>query len=96
MSQLDYQFTLFKILICIIYFYVANVFITGRFRTSSTCIPENQVTANELRLIHPLNKGVSFRDERLVFMPTLGVPCLVFSTIPYSKTIRNPRYVLKL
>ncbi|KAI8428002.1 hypothetical protein MSG28_002306 [Choristoneura fumiferana] len=63
----------------------------GRFRTSSTCIPENQVTANELRLIHPLNKGVLFRDERLVFTPSSGVPCLVFSTIPYSKTIRNPR-----
>ncbi|XP_063617535.1 CDK5 and ABL1 enzyme substrate 2 isoform X1 [Cydia splendana] len=63
----------------------------GRFRTSSTCIPENQVHTKELRCIRPLTKGVSFRNERLAFAPGLGVPCVIFSTIPYSKTVRNPR-----
>ncbi|XP_063358465.1 CDK5 and ABL1 enzyme substrate 2 isoform X2 [Cydia amplana] len=63
----------------------------GRFRTSSTCIPENQVHTKELRCIRPLTKGVSFRNERLAFASGLGVPCVIFSTIPYSKTVRNPR-----
>ncbi|XP_026757051.1 CDK5 and ABL1 enzyme substrate 2 isoform X2 [Galleria mellonella] len=62
----------------------------GRFRTSSTCIPETRALTKEVRLIHP-TKGISFRDERLVFAPSQGVPCVVFSTIPYSKTIRSAR-----
>lgn len=41
-------------------------------------------------------KGVSFKDERLAFAPVQGVPCAVFSTIPYYKTVRNVRYVCYL
>ncbi|CAH0404891.1 unnamed protein product [Chilo suppressalis] len=64
----------------------------GRFRTSSNCIPENHT--KEVRLVRA-SKGVSFRDERLAFAPSQGVPCVVFSTIPYSKTVRNPRSDLR-
>lgn len=64
--------------------------ITGRFRTSSTCIPENHALVKEVRLVRP-TKGVSFKDERLAIVPGQGVPCVIFSTIPYSKTVRNAR-----
>lgn len=47
----------------------------------------------ELRHIKPF-KGVSFKDERLAFVPGQGAPCALFSTIPYSKTIRGVRYVI--
>ncbi|CAG4998682.1 unnamed protein product [Parnassius apollo] len=63
---------------------------TGRFRTSSICIPENHLYAKEVRVVHP-TKGVTFRDERLAIAPSRGVPCALYSTIPYSKTIRNAR-----
>ncbi|CAG9784332.1 unnamed protein product [Diatraea saccharalis] len=64
----------------------------GRIRNVNNCIPENH--SKELRLVRP-SKGVSFRDERLAFAPSQGVPCVVFSTIPYSKTVRNPRSDLR-
>ncbi|CAK1603028.1 unnamed protein product [Parnassius mnemosyne] len=63
---------------------------TGRFRTSNTCIPENHLLAKEVRVVRP-SKGVTFRDERLAIAPSQGVPCALYSTIPYSKTIRNAR-----
>ncbi|KAJ0181929.1 hypothetical protein K1T71_002651 [Dendrolimus kikuchii] len=66
----------------------------GRFRTSNTCIPENHSLTKEVRLLRQ-TKGVSFRDERLAFAPTQGVPCVVFSTIPYSKTVRTARSDLR-
>ncbi|KAM3964857.1 CDK5 and ABL1 enzyme substrate 2 [Aphomia sociella] len=66
----------------------------GRFRTSSTCIPEKHVLTKEVRLVCP-TKGVSFRDERLAFASPQGVPFVVFSTIPYSKTIRSARSDLR-
>ncbi|CAH0725932.1 unnamed protein product, partial [Brenthis ino] len=66
----------------------------GRFRTSSTCIPESSYN-KELRLIRSA-KGVSFKDERLAFAPARdGVPCVLFSTIPYSKTIKSVRSDLR-
>lgn len=64
----------------------------GRFRTSNICIPENAV--KEVRLVKP-TKGVSFKDERLALVPGQGVPCVIFSTIPYSKTVRNARSDLR-
>lgn len=64
--------------------------ITGRFRTSNTCIPENHALVNEVRIIRPV-KGVAFRDERFAVAPAQGAPCVVFSTIPYSKTVRGVR-----
>ncbi|XP_047516194.1 CDK5 and ABL1 enzyme substrate 2 isoform X1 [Pieris napi] len=66
----------------------------GRLRTSSTCIPENQTYIKELKLMKG-TKGVTFKDERLVFAPTQGVPCALFSTIPYSKTARSARSDLR-
>ncbi|XP_026727269.1 CDK5 and ABL1 enzyme substrate 2 isoform X2 [Trichoplusia ni] len=66
----------------------------GRFRTSSTCIPENHALVKEVRLVRP-TKGVSFKDERLAIVPGQGVPCVIFSTIPYSKTVRNARSDLR-
>lgn len=71
--------------------YLILICIVGRFRTSSTCIPENVLT-KEVRMVRP-TKGVSFNDERLALVPAQGAPCVIFSTIPYSKTIRNARYV---
>ncbi|CAB3230939.1 unnamed protein product [Arctia plantaginis] len=65
----------------------------ARFRSSNTCIPENALT-KEVRLVRP-NKGVSFKDERLALVPGQGAPCLIFSTIPYSKTIRSARSDLR-
>ncbi|XP_045767151.1 CDK5 and ABL1 enzyme substrate 2 isoform X2 [Maniola jurtina] len=65
----------------------------GRFRTSSTCIPENSYN-KEIRMVKS-TKGVSFKDERLAFAPTQGVPCVLFSTIPYSKTVRGVRTDLR-
>ncbi|XP_068620984.1 CDK5 and ABL1 enzyme substrate 2 isoform X2 [Battus philenor] len=62
----------------------------NRFRTSNTCIPENHFYAKEVRVVRP-NKGVTFKDERLAIAPIQGVPCALFSTIPYSKTIRSAR-----
>ncbi|XP_023945353.2 CDK5 and ABL1 enzyme substrate 2 isoform X2 [Bicyclus anynana] len=61
----------------------------GRFRTSNTCIPENSYS-KEIRMMKS-TKGVSFKDERLAFVPAQGVPCVLFSTIPYSKTIKGIR-----
>ncbi|GBP88401.1 CDK5 and ABL1 enzyme substrate 2 [Eumeta japonica] len=66
----------------------------GRFRTSNTCIPEHHALNNEIRIIRSY-KGVSFRDERIAFTPLQSVPCVIFSTIPYSKTVRNPRTELR-
>ncbi|XP_050670081.1 CDK5 and ABL1 enzyme substrate 2 isoform X2 [Leptidea sinapis] len=60
----------------------------GRFKTSNICILENQ--NKEVKLLCG-TRGVSFRDERLALVPSQGVPCLLFSTIPYSKTTRNAR-----
>lgn len=65
----------------------------GRFRTSNTCIPENALV-KEVRLVRA-TKGVSFKDERLALVPGQGAPCLIFSTIPYSKTIRSARSDLR-
>lgn len=69
------------------------IFILGRFRTSSTCIHENHLL-KEVRLVCP-SKGVTFKDERLAFVPAQGAPCVIFSTIPYSRTVRTARYVHK-
>ncbi|XP_028162838.1 CDK5 and ABL1 enzyme substrate 2 isoform X4 [Ostrinia furnacalis] len=66
----------------------------GRFRSSNTCIPENHLVNKEVRLVRA-TRGVSFKDERLAFAPSQGVPCVVFSTIPYSKTIRSVRTDLR-
>ncbi|CAG9566788.1 unnamed protein product [Danaus chrysippus] len=63
----------------------------GRFRTSSTCIPENPQFKNQLRFIRA-TKGVTFKDERLALAPAQGAPCVLFSTIPYSKTIKGVRF----
>ncbi|XP_053602127.1 CDK5 and ABL1 enzyme substrate 2 isoform X2 [Plodia interpunctella] len=65
----------------------------GRFRSSSICIPENPLQ-NEVRVVRA-TKGVAFRDERLALVPPQGVPCVIFSTIPYSKTIRSARADLR-
>ncbi|XP_026328026.1 CDK5 and ABL1 enzyme substrate 2 isoform X2 [Hyposmocoma kahamanoa] len=65
----------------------------GRFRASGVYIPEHAV-AKGVRIIQPA-KGVSFKDERLAFSVAKSVPCVVFSTIPYSKTIRNARADLR-
>ncbi|KPJ06487.1 CDK5 and ABL1 enzyme substrate 1 [Papilio machaon] len=62
----------------------------GRFRTSTTCIPENHYFSKEVRIVRP-TKGVTFKDERLAIAPMQGVPCAIYSTIPYSKTIRSAR-----
>ncbi|CAH2066958.1 unnamed protein product, partial [Iphiclides podalirius] len=62
----------------------------GRFRSSNPCIPENHFYAKEIRIVRH-TKGVTFRDERLAIAPTQGAPCALYSTIPYSKTIRNAR-----
>ncbi|XP_012550084.2 CDK5 and ABL1 enzyme substrate 2 isoform X2 [Bombyx mori] len=66
----------------------------GRFRTSSTCIPENHIMINEVRFVRS-TKGVTFRDERLAFVPEKSVPCAIFSTIPYSRTTRTARSELR-
>ncbi|KAJ8726434.1 hypothetical protein PYW07_001132 [Mythimna separata] len=66
----------------------------GKFRTSNTCIPEHHALTKEVRMVRP-NKGVSFRDERLAIVPGQGAPCVIFSTIPYSKTVRNARSDLR-
>uniref|UniRef100_A0A2A4K6V8 Cyclin N-terminal domain-containing protein n=1 Tax=Heliothis virescens TaxID=7102 RepID=A0A2A4K6V8_HELVI len=66
----------------------------GKFRTSNTCIPEHHALTKEVRMVRP-TKGVSFRDERLAIVPGQGAPCVIFSTIPYSKTIRNARSDLR-
>ncbi|KAG6459758.1 CDK5 and ABL1 enzyme substrate 2 isoform X2 [Manduca sexta] len=66
----------------------------GRFRTSTTCIPENHPLTKEVRLVRP-TKGVTFKDERFAIVPSQGVPCIIFSTIPYSKTVRNARTDLR-
>lgn len=66
------------------------IMITGRYRTSNACIPENHMIANEVRFVRA-TKGVSFKDERLAFATVQGVPCAVFSTIPFYKTARNVR-----
>ncbi|CAG4944441.1 unnamed protein product [Colias eurytheme] len=71
-----------------------NIFIQCRLRTSSTCIPENQTYTKEFKLFRG-SKGVSFKDERLAFTPSQGVPCAIFSTIPYSKTTRCARSDLR-
>lgn len=63
---------------------------SGKFRTSNTCIPEHHALTKEVRMVRP-SKGVSFRDERLAIAPGQGAPCVIFSTIPYSKTVRNAR-----
>ncbi|KAG7311494.1 hypothetical protein JYU34_002537 [Plutella xylostella] len=60
----------------------------GRFRTNSTCVSENQ--SKKIRVVQP-SKGVSFRDERLAFATAQGLPCVIFSTIPYSRTVRSSR-----
>ncbi|XP_045459071.1 CDK5 and ABL1 enzyme substrate 2 [Melitaea cinxia] len=65
----------------------------GRYRTNSTCVSE-KLCSKELRHIKPF-KGVSFKDERLAFVPGQGAPCALFSTIPYSKTIRGVRSDLR-
>ncbi|XP_039764980.1 CDK5 and ABL1 enzyme substrate 2 isoform X2 [Pararge aegeria] len=65
----------------------------GRFRTSNTCIPEKSYD-KEIRMMKS-TKGVSFKDERLAFAPAQGVPCVLFSTIPYSKTIKGARADLR-
>lgn len=69
---------------------VNEITVTGKFRTSNSCIPEHHALTKEVRMVRP-NKGVSFRDERLAIAPGLGAPCVIFSTVPYSKTIRNAR-----
>nr|XP_026487541.1 CDK5 and ABL1 enzyme substrate 2 isoform X1 [Vanessa tameamea] len=66
----------------------------GRFRTNSTCVSERSAYNKELRFVKPI-KGVSFRDERLAFVPGQGPPCALFSTIPYSKTIKSARSDLR-
>ncbi|KAF9809496.1 hypothetical protein SFRURICE_020793 [Spodoptera frugiperda] len=66
----------------------------GKFRTSNTCIPEHHALTKEVRMVRP-SKGVSFRDERLAIAPGQGAPCVIFSTIPYSKTVRNARSDLR-
>ncbi|KAL4712873.1 hypothetical protein ACJJTC_011943 [Scirpophaga incertulas] len=66
----------------------------GRLRTSSSCLPDKHALAKEVRLVRS-TKGVTFKDERLAFALAQGVPCVVFSTIPYSKTIRNVRSDLR-
>ncbi|KAJ2953704.1 hypothetical protein O0L34_g1323 [Tuta absoluta] len=67
----------------------------GRFRTSNPCIPENHAVTNELRLVRATTKGISFKDERLAFAIGKGVPLVIFSTIPYSKTIKTARSDLR-
>ncbi|XP_049869829.1 CDK5 and ABL1 enzyme substrate 2 isoform X2 [Pectinophora gossypiella] len=63
----------------------------GRFRASNPSIPENHASyINEVRFVRP-TKGVTFKDERIAFALGKGVPLVVFSTIPYSKTIKTAR-----
>ncbi|CAH2104514.1 unnamed protein product [Euphydryas editha] len=65
----------------------------GRYRTNSICVSEKHVN-KELRFIKPV-KGVSFRDERVAFVSSQGPPCALFSTIPYSKTVKVVRSDLR-
>ncbi|CAK1550006.1 unnamed protein product [Leptosia nina] len=55
---------------------------------------ENDCYTKEVKLIKG-TKGVSFKDERLAFAPSQGVPCALFSTIPYSKNARCARSDLR-
>ncbi|XP_041970746.1 CDK5 and ABL1 enzyme substrate 2 isoform X2 [Aricia agestis] len=66
----------------------------GRFRTSSIVISEKHNYLKEFRVIKA-TKGVSFKDERLAFTPFQGVPCVLFSIIPYSKTTKTNRSDLR-
>ncbi|XP_067001236.1 CDK5 and ABL1 enzyme substrate 2 isoform X2 [Anabrus simplex] len=66
-----------------------------RGKVSTAAIPELvQPPAKEVRFVRP-SKGQHFHNDRLVLVTSKRIPFLIFSSLPYNRSIRSARNELK-